>query len=1266
MLSLLNYRKTKGNFKVMFCKRHVLLLCLILLLPFSKDANAQYWMQRAGGSTIDEAYSISLDGSDSTYTTGYFSGTATFGKTTLTSSGVSDVFVTKTDKNGNFKWAVKGGGSGSCRGLAIKVDAAGNSYVTGYYYGSATFGSKTITSAGAQDVFIAKYDNQGTLLWVVSAGGAMADIGNAITIDNSGNVLVTGEFAGTATFGTYTLTSVKNNVNVFTTKLDGSGNFLWAKMGSGPHTNRGLGVGCDPSGNVYVTGQFTDTITFDNVHKGSLYNAVFLIKYNSSGNEQWFTMAGGGTANIANGIAVDKNSNIYLTGDFSGTLSFFVSPVVSLTNVYGNKIFVVKYDQTGKLLWDVADGSNSQVTSKAISLDGSGNPYVIGNFECRFNGYADQYGQGTFNSVGYWDIFVAEYLGSTGVWQWSRQIGGHNDNLGYGIAVNSTGDIYTAGSFNQDMIITSAGGYLGYSSNQADCFQSYCSDGDYGVFQYFSTAGSSDIFIAKPIDLSRQPYDFYTRNGSICTRPVVSVCINNNCPDSVTFCESGYLNAISNTCSQVGPNFNYKWSTGVPYSGMGVTKSGWYSVTQTSADGCLQTSDSIYVVINPNPQTPTITDNVVININSQHPAPITVCQKSVILTGGGYGANSYSWSTGATTQSITVTSSGEYCFTVTNKKGCDSTTCVRVDIEDSLPKIKPAMICEGCKHDSIAFCKGSSFKELPFDSISNPAANPVYCIPPGSPYITNYWFAKPKTVSFVGITGCPLSDNSFTPSDSGWYYITDSIVRANICDTLVSVLHDSVYVTLYPIPSDSALSIKGKNVVCPGDSTWLVAVGTGYTWSTGSTKDSIWVGTGAYSITSMVTNKYGCSASSAASIYVSTKTPPSIFITPNNGTICPGDSLFLTCSGSGSFQWQGPTGVIAGNSSSIYVKTPGFYYCVLTDTAFCAPILSNTAQVNLYATPYMVASPNPAICPGDSVRLRVISSTGSVIQWLPPLSGSDSVQIITTPGVYTCKITCCGIVTNCSQAITMSNPLATIAASGPETFCAGDSVTLTANNGEILYVWEPGGINSQTIIVKTPGTYTLITTNADGCSARDTAKIIVTPDNIKPPLVADTNVCPGSVAILSAATSGSVAWYATPVGGTALYKVNPFTTPEINNVTVYYVEQLVGDCRSLRDSVRVDTTNCDGEYIPNVFTPNGDGSNDVFKVIIKDAKCFDGKIYNRWGVLVYQWGDALKGWDGVIMQTNLPASDGVYYYIINYCTYLGAPGTKYGFLTLIR
>jgi hypothetical protein len=415
-------------------KLSILLAFLSLVFYVNTSTAQSYWVLDAGGKTIDEALSISLDDSANTYTTGYFSTSANFGLfITINATGASDMFLTKTDANGIFKWAVHAGGTGVVtKGLAVKTDANGNSYVTGFFYGTVKFGTYTLTSAGAQDIFIAKYDRNGNVLWAKSAGGPMSDIGNAIAFDNSGNVIVTGEFAGTAQFGTFPLTSIKSNVNVFTIKLDGSGNFLWAQGGTGPHTDRGLGVACDGAGNIYVTGQYSDTITFNSTHFSSLSNGIFLVKYNSSGVEQWFTKAGGGTVNITNAIAIDKSSNVLLTGNLVGTLTFYVSPTVTLTPKYTNGIFIAKYTSSGNLLWDVSDASQGSVTSNCISLDSVGNAYLIGNFECRLNSYADQYGQGTFNTVGYWDIFVSEYNSASGTWQWSRQIGGQKDNLGYG------------------------------------------------------------------------------------------------------------------------------------------------------------------------------------------------------------------------------------------------------------------------------------------------------------------------------------------------------------------------------------------------------------------------------------------------------------------------------------------------------------------------------------------------------------------------------------------------------------------------------------------------------------------------------------------------------------------------------------------------------------------------------------------------------------------------------------------------------------------
>ncbi len=1318
-------------------------------------------MQKGGSPSADEGYSISLDDSSNTYTTGYFTGTSTFGSFNITCTGVSDIFVTKTNKNGVYQWAVKAGDGGSDRGLAIKTDKNGNSYVTGYYYGTATFGSHTITSTGLQDVFVAKYDRNGNVLWVASAGGTESDIGNAITIDNNGNPIITGQFTGVATFGTYTLTSTANNINIFTAQLNSTtGAFQWAKAGTGPHTDRGLGVACDPAGNVYVTGQFTDTVTFDNVEYTPMYNAIFLVKYNNSGTQQWFTSAGGGTYNIANAIAVDNNSNVYLTGNFTGTLTFFAQSNFTLTNIYPNRIFVAKYNSSASLQWDVSDGSENPVTSNSISLDGSGNAYILGNFDCIFNSYADHYGQGTFNSVGQWDIFAAEYSTSAGAWQWSRQIGGQGNNYGYSLAVDAAADIFTAGSFDKDMIITSAPppSFIGYNASDIDyCNTTYCSDPDYGHFAMFNTTGNLDIFISKPFNLNRQPYDFYLRNGSGCNRPQVSVCISSNsagpCMDTVQFCSSGVLYAIPNTCNAVGPNYTYLWSNGSRANTTTVNSTGYYYVTQTSADGCFVSKDTIYVIIHPPPPAPCISDNVVINTNSTNPLPIRLCDKSVILTGCNYGNDSsYYWTTPASGKidslKITVglhSDSGYYCFNVVDSFGCTNKTCVWVAIDSNLPKIIPKLICLTCKHDTAYLCKGNSFTMFPYDSISNPSGNPGKCIPLASG-TTNKWMVFPNTISYLPITGCP-PENYMIPADSGWYSITDSIIRQNVCGINKLAVHDSVYVRLYPLPPPISLTIIGSSQLCSGDSEWISVSGyTPFKWSNGSTKDSIYVGNGEYSVSASDTNKYGCISTGSASINITKAViaTPTITIAPSNGIICPGDSVQIICNGGPyqNYQWYGPSGPIIGDTGIIYVTSPGSYYCFSSDSNPCGlTALSNTVLIESYATPF-IQTPNTNICPGDSVLISVVATNDAIITWLPPFSGSSPTQYIDSAGTYSVSITSCGITTICNITITMSHPFAKISAY-PHALCAaGDSVLLTADSGMAIYKWTPGNKYGKSIEVKNSGTYTLTATDAFGCTATSTI-------NISPPLkgtisstlnkncTGDSNTgtirvsvsggshdysyswspAVGSSAVETGLNAGSYTVTVTDTNGCKIIlsdsiptnilpqstagfifspdTINPgqpvsFINTSLNATNYYWA---FGNGQSSTDSFPTYIYSSDGSYtvilisynafgcpdtaygkiyvtdgtnFPNVFTPNGDGVNDIFYFVIKGATCLHCDIYNRWGVHIYELNSIDQGWPGIIEQTGMPASDGVYYYILDYCDWDHLHHTKAGFIQLIR
>jgi hypothetical protein len=185
------------------------------------------WVKQAGagGTSGNYGFGIAVDVNGNSYVTGVLTGTATFDGTNLTTTGSSDVFVAKYGTDGTLAWAKKAGGdagaiNGSSRGIAI--DGSGNSYVTGYFNDTTTFGGTNLNSRGGSDIFVAKYDSAGTLAWAKQEGGANNDYGDGIAVDGTGNIYVTGDFSGSATFGGTTLTSTSSS-DVFVAKYISGG-----------------------------------------------------------------------------------------------------------------------------------------------------------------------------------------------------------------------------------------------------------------------------------------------------------------------------------------------------------------------------------------------------------------------------------------------------------------------------------------------------------------------------------------------------------------------------------------------------------------------------------------------------------------------------------------------------------------------------------------------------------------------------------------------------------------------------------------------------------------------------------------------------------------------------------------------------------------------------------------------------------------------------------------------------------------------------------
>ena len=182
------------------------------------------WASQAGGNGMDYSKAIVTDNDYNSYITGYFPGTVIFGSQYLFSSGSNDIFVAKVDGYGYWLWAVQAYGYGDDRGHAMSIDGNGNIYITGLFQDTVTFSSDTLTSNGSSNLFVAKIDANGNWLWATQIDGSYINKGRAIATDNEGNSYVTGLFYETATFGTHSLSSFGEQ-DIFVAKIDTSGSW---------------------------------------------------------------------------------------------------------------------------------------------------------------------------------------------------------------------------------------------------------------------------------------------------------------------------------------------------------------------------------------------------------------------------------------------------------------------------------------------------------------------------------------------------------------------------------------------------------------------------------------------------------------------------------------------------------------------------------------------------------------------------------------------------------------------------------------------------------------------------------------------------------------------------------------------------------------------------------------------------------------------------------------------------------------------------------
>lgn len=474
--------------------KHKLLFSTLLLGALAAPAQTFQWAHGIGSTGIEEGLAVATDATGNVYNTGGFMGTVDFdpssGVANLSNTTGIDIFVSKYDANGNYLWAKQIGGSNlDSKPRAIAVDATGNVYITGFFIGTVDFDPSAASfnmTATNQDIFVCKLDASGNFVWAKAMSGVSSEAGQALTLDATGNIYLTGYFNSTVDFdpnaGVANLSN-STGADIFVAKYDNNGNYIWAKQLGGSSSNSyGYAIAVDVSGNVYSAGSFQGTVDFDpNAGTSALTPAglqdAYISKLDANGNYVWAKQIGGSLSDEILGMDLDASGNIHVTGFFEGACDFDPSAsVANLTNSAGLDIFVAKYDVNGNYTWaKQIGGSSFDARGKSVDVDASGNVYSTGFFagSVDFDPSTSSFTMTAAGPSGNNNAYVSK-LDMNGNFVWAANLGGTGGDIGNCVTVDASGNIITTGNF----------------SGTADF-------DPYPAIYNLTSAGSTDLFLVK-------------------------------------------------------------------------------------------------------------------------------------------------------------------------------------------------------------------------------------------------------------------------------------------------------------------------------------------------------------------------------------------------------------------------------------------------------------------------------------------------------------------------------------------------------------------------------------------------------------------------------------------------------------------------------------------------------------------------------------------------------------------------------------------------
>ncbi|MCX6646326.1 MAG: hypothetical protein NTY09_08215 [bacterium] len=376
------------------------------------------WAKRSGGiSQFDYGYGITTLSDNSTVVTGVFYESATFGQgepneTVLTSAGFGDIFIARYNADSTLAWAKRAGGKAfDDWGNGITALSDNSTVVTGWFWGIATFGpgesnQTVLTSVGEEDFFIARYNPDGTLAWVKSAGGGFGYImGYGITALSDNSTVVTGYFSGTPTFGpgepNQTVLASAGGGDIFIARYNPDGTLAWAKDST-------VVTGCFVGSVTFGPGEPNQTVlTSDGMHD------IFIACYNPDGSLAWVKHAEGSPAVSDTGLGITtlSDDSTVVTGWFGGPTTFGPDEPneTVLTSAGFWDIFIARYNPDGTLTWAKRAGGADDDFGNGITTLSDNSTVVTGWFDQLATFGSGEPNQTVLISAGASDIFVARF-----------------------------------------------------------------------------------------------------------------------------------------------------------------------------------------------------------------------------------------------------------------------------------------------------------------------------------------------------------------------------------------------------------------------------------------------------------------------------------------------------------------------------------------------------------------------------------------------------------------------------------------------------------------------------------------------------------------------------------------------------------------------------------------------------------------------------------------------------------------------------------------